>query len=70
MCQLLSKLQADNPDNLEFKWIGSVKNILDSTGFSYIWNAESLDLSTFKENFSQRYDDIFLQKLAGRYGAK
>ena len=61
MCQLLSKLQADNPDNLEFKWIGSVKNILDGTGFSYIWNAESLDLSTFKENFSQRYDDIFLQ---------
>ena len=61
MCQLLSKLQAVNPGNLEFKWIGSVKNILDSTGFSYIWNAESLDLSTFKENFSQRYDDIFLQ---------
>ena len=56
-----NKLQSDNPDNPEFKWIGSVQNILNGAGFSYIWNAESLDLFTFKENFSQRCNDIFLQ---------
>ena len=61
MCQLLSKLQSDNSDNPEFKWIWSVQNILNGAGFSYIWNAESLDLFTFKENFSQRCNDIFLQ---------
>ena len=48
MRQLLSKLQTDNPDNPAFKWIGSVRNILNGMRFSYIY----MGYIRIEQNFS------------------
>ena len=61
MYMYLSTLQDSNSDKCHFKWVKSVKNILDNSGFSYVWDVESLDTMKFKSIFNQRYNDIFLQ---------
>ena len=61
MYHLLAKLHHDQPDVFNFIWIDHVKNILDNTGFSEIWHAESIDTDKFKSCFKQRCIDIYKQ---------
>ena len=61
MYHLLAKLHHDQPDVFNFRWTDHVKIILDNTGFSEIWYAESIDEEKFKSCFKQRCIDIYKQ---------
>ena len=58
----MSKKCLDNPESNHFKWCQKIKTTLDEAGFSSAWDAQELHTNYFKEFFSQRCDDIFLQK--------
>ena len=57
----MSKKCLDNPESNHFKWCQKIKTTLDEAGFSSAWDAQELHTNYFKDIFSQRYDDIFLQ---------
>ena len=61
MYHLLARLHHVQSDVFNFRWIDHVKNILDNTGFSEIWHAESIDTEKFKSCFKQRCIDIYKQ---------
>ena len=61
MLRLLDKLQLEQPEKFSFKWITQIKGILENTGFSEVWTADSIDSDLFKIVFKQRCDDIFKQ---------
>ena len=44
-----------------FKWCSSIQSILDSKGFSEVWNDSCIDIDYFKGIFAQRCNDILLQ---------
>ena len=47
-----------------FKWINDIKNILDDSGFSYLWNSQiSPGTQAIKSVIKQRLVDQFYQKL-------
>ena len=58
----MSKECLDNPESNHFKCCQKIKTTLDEAGFSSAWDAQELHTDYFKEIFSQRRDDIFLQK--------
>ena len=62
ICQLMSKKCLDNLESNHFKWCHKIKTTLDEVGFSSAWDAQELHTDYFKVMFSQRCDDIFLQK--------
>ena len=62
ICHLMSKKCLDNPESNHFKWCQKIKATLDEAGFSSAWDAQELHTNYFKEIFSQRCNDIFLQK--------
>ena len=49
-------------NEFSFKWINHIKSTLDNTGFSWIWNAQDLDIDSFKSIFKQRCSDMFIQQ--------
>ena len=59
LCKFLSNLNESSDYN--FKWINHIKKTLDNTGFSWVWNSESLNLDYLKSVFNQRCTDIFIQ---------
>ena len=61
MYHLLAKLHHVQSDVFNFRWIDHVKNIIDNTGFSEIWYAESGDTEKFKSCFKQRCVYIYKQ---------
>ena len=61
MLRLLDKLQLEQPEKFSFKWITQIKSILENTGFSEVWTADSIDNDLFKIAFKQRCNDIFKQ---------
>ena len=51
-------------ENVQFKWINDIKNILDDSGFSYLWNSQiSPGTQAIKSVIKQRLVDQFYQKL-------
>ena len=51
-------------ENVQFKWINDIKNILDESGFSYLWNSQiSPGTQAIKSVIKQRLVDQFYQKL-------
>ena len=57
----MTVLEKNNPNIYDFKWIKHIRNTLDDTGFSYIWNVNDLDNNSIKLFFRQRCSDIFWQ---------
>ena len=43
MYHLLVKLTQDYPEQFNFKWVDHVKDVIDKSDFSYVWNEEWLD---------------------------
>ena len=61
LCNFATQLQYKDPDKYQFKWISHVRQCLEETGFSYMWNENSFEPKTFKHVFKQRLLDIFKQ---------
>ena len=61
MFKFTSKLQNQNPTNNDFKWIKSIQDCLNSTGFSGFWGVQNIDIDWFKQIFKLRCNDIFKQ---------
>ena len=57
----MSKIHIDNPDSFNFKRCSSIQSILDTKGFSEVWNDSCIDIDYFKEIFAQRRNNIFQQ---------
>ena len=54
-----------NSGQYSFKWLSSVKQILDDTGFSFVWNAQGdIKSSDIKKEIKQRLVDQFGQSLS------
>ena len=50
-----------NDNTYRLKWLLKVKNILDSTGLSYIWNFDRIGNKNLKNKVKKRLHDAFLQ---------
>ena len=61
MCCFLNKLYIDNPDDFNFKWSARIKHLLETAGFSYVWNTQELNAKYFVKCFKMRCNDMFLQ---------
>ena len=62
MYQIMYNCQRN--ENVQFKWINDIKNILDDSGFSYLWNSQiSPGTQAIKSVIKQRLVDQFYQKL-------
>ena len=46
-----------------------VKDVIDKTDFSYIWNEEEINIDRFKYDFKKRCQDIFQQEQLDKYQA-
>ena len=51
----------ENKDNVSYKWLKKIKQIIDDTGFSYVWLSNDQISSSFRSMFKQRRHDIFVQ---------
>ena len=62
MYQIMYNCQRN--ENVRFKWINDIKNTLDDSGFSYLWNSQiSPGTQAIKSVIKQRLVDQFYQKL-------
>ena len=62
MYQIMYNCQRN--ENVQFKCINDIKNILDDSGFSYLWNSQiSPGTQAIKSVIKQRLVDQFYQKL-------
>ena len=51
-------------ENVQFKWINDIQNILDDSGFSYLWYSQiSPGTQAIKSVIKQRLVDQFYKKL-------